>query len=211
MNSKSISTATGDYFAEHCEEVRTRNKRARSFQRQGLRNARCLPSPSKAYSNAMIRSRQEEAEMKIVLAVDGSSCSDAAVDEVARRPWPADSQARIISVMELPAPLTSEPWIPSVEYMKEAEAAERARAEKTLSAAAAKLRKGIGSKPLSITTEVLRGSPKRVIVEEAGKGGADLIVVGSHGYRSWERMLLGSVSQAVALHAERSVEIVRKR
>ena len=53
------------------------------------------------------------------------------------------------------------------------------------------------------------GSPKRIIVEEAETWGADLVVVGSHGYRSWERMLLGSVSQAVAAHAECSVEIVR--
>lgn len=149
--------------------------------------------------------------MKIVLAIDGSACSDAAVDEVARRPWPADSQVRIISVMELPAPLTSEPWIPSAGYFKEVETALRTQAEKTLSTATAKLREGKGSNRLNITTEVLIGSPKRVIVEEAEKWGADLIVVGSHGYRSWERMLLGSVSQTVALHAECSVEIVRKR
>jgi nucleotide-binding universal stress UspA family protein len=149
--------------------------------------------------------------MKIVLAIDGSTCSDRAVDEVARRPWPADSQVRIISVMELPAPLTSEPWIPSADYLKEVESVERAQAEKTLSEAAAKLREGKVSGELCITTEVLTGSPKRVIVEEAEKWGADLIVVGSHGYRSWERMLLGSVSQAVALHAECSVEIIRKR
>jgi len=148
--------------------------------------------------------------MKIVLAIDGSINSNAAVDEVAQRPWPADSQVRVISVIEVPAPLTSGPWTYANSY-EEQEELERAQAEETLSAAAKKLREGIGSRPLSITTEVLTGSPKRVIVEEAEKWGADLIVVGSHGYRSWERMLLGSVSQAVALHAECSVEIVRKR
>lgn len=149
--------------------------------------------------------------MKIVLALDGSACSDAAVDEAARRPWPADSQVRIISVMEQHTPLTSEPWVPSADYLEEVEMAERTQAEKTLSKAATKLREGKGSNRLDITTEILIGSPKRVIVEEAEKWGADLIVVGSHGYRSWERMLLGSVSQAVAMHAECSVEIVRKR
>ena len=35
--------------------------------------------------------------MKILLAIDGSACSDAAVAEVARRPWPADSRLRVIS------------------------------------------------------------------------------------------------------------------
>jgi hypothetical protein len=28
--------------------------------------------------------------MKILIAVDGSECSDVAVEEVAKRPWPAD-------------------------------------------------------------------------------------------------------------------------
>jgi nucleotide-binding universal stress UspA family protein len=113
--------------------------------------------------------------------------------------------------MEQHTPLTSEPWVPSADYLEEVEMAERTQAEKTLSKAATKLREGKGSNRLDITTEILIGSPKRVIVEEAEKWGADLIVVGSHGYRSWERMLLGSVSQAVAMHAECSVEIVRKR
>ena len=148
--------------------------------------------------------------MKIVLAIDGSACSNAAVDDVARRCWPADSQVRVISVIEPPAQLTSGPWTYANSY-EEQEALERAQAEETLSAAATKLREGKGSNTLNITTEVMVGSPKRIIVEEAEKWGADLIVVGSHGYRSWERMLLGSVSQAVALHAECSVEIVRKR
>lgn len=62
---------------------------------------------------------------------------------------------------------------------------------------------------MKITTKVLSGSPKRVILEEAEAFGADLIVVGSHGYGMFERFLLGSVSQAVALHAKCSVEIVR--
>jgi nucleotide-binding universal stress UspA family protein len=149
--------------------------------------------------------------MKIVLAVDGSRCSEAAIKEVARRPWPIDSQLRIISVIEPVASLTSEPWIPSAESLAEVEVAQRADAEKTLSQAAEKLRTVNGHSQLNITKYILTGSPKRIIVEEAERWGADLIVVGSHGYRSWERMLLGSVSQAVAMHAECSVEIVRTR
>ena len=62
---------------------------------------------------------------------------------------------------------------------------------------------------LSITTSVIEGSPKSVILEEAESFGADLIVVGSHGYGAVERFLMGSVSQTVALHAKCSVEIVR--
>jgi nucleotide-binding universal stress UspA family protein len=62
-----------------------------------------------------------------------------------------------------------------------------------------------------VTTVILTGSPKRAIVEDAEEWGADLVVLGSHGLRTWERMLLGSVSQTVSAHARCSVEIVRCR
>jgi hypothetical protein len=48
--------------------------------------------------------------MKILIAIDGSECSDVAVEEVAKRPWPADSAVRIISVTEtLPLEVLSLP------------------------------------------------------------------------------------------------------
>ncbi len=45
--------------------------------------------------------------------------------------------------------------------------------------------------------------------EEAERWGADLIVMGSRGLGTWNRLLLGSVSSAVVNHAKCSVEIVR--
>ena len=58
-------------------------------------------------------------------------------------------------------------------------------------------------------SKVLDGSPKRVILEEAERWNAELILVGCHGYGAAIRFVLGSVSHAVALHARRSVEIAR--
>ena len=63
---------------------------------------------------------------------------------------------------------------------------------------------------LLVTTKIVAGSPKSVILNEAEKFKADLIIVGSHGYGAIERFVLGSVSHSVALHAKCSVEIVRK-
>ena len=54
------------------------------------------------------------------------------------------------------------------------------------------------------------GDPRKVILDEAKDWGADLIVLGSHGYRSLERLMLGSVSESVATHAHCSVEVIRE-
>ncbi|HEU0184073.1 MAG TPA: universal stress protein, partial [Blastocatellia bacterium] len=64
---------------------------------------------------------------------------------------------------------------------------------------------------LEIITQIISGAPREVILDEAESWGADLIVLGSHGYKGWRRFLLGSVSHAVATHAHCSVEIVRQK
>ena len=148
--------------------------------------------------------------MRILVAIDGSEHSEAAVDEIAHRHFPADSEVRVISVVNLPMPLSAESLATSAGYHGELEKSERERASSAIERAAARLRESLGDGSVKITTEVLSGSPKGVILEEAEAFGADLIVVGSHGYGMLERFLLGSVSQAVALHAKCSVEIVRR-
>jgi len=60
-----------------------------------------------------------------------------------------------------------------------------------------------------VSTLVLTGDAKTMILDEAADWPADLIVVGSHGRKGIGRFLLGSVSEAVARHAACSVEIVR--
>jgi nucleotide-binding universal stress UspA family protein len=145
--------------------------------------------------------------MKILIAVDGSECSDVAVDSVANRPWPAKSSLRIISVGEtLPLEALALPE----RYREDIERAARQRAQAVVDRALAGFRDGdVRFSELSST--VVIDSPKDAIVEEAERWGADLIVVGSHGYRGPARALLGSVSQAVATQAKCSVEIARRR
>lgn len=149
--------------------------------------------------------------MKVLLAVDGSPCNEAAVDEVASRPWPTGSQLKIVTAYELPPPApTPYAWAVPAEYFDELERAARTSAQAVLDAAAARLAASL-DQSVQVTKGILSGSPRSAITEEANRWQADLIVLGSHGYGAWHRFLLGSVSQAVVSHAKCSVEVVRGR
>ena len=148
--------------------------------------------------------------MKILLAVDGSIYSAAAIEAVARRPWPPQSEVKVITAAETPIIPGFEPWTATPTYFEELEKAVREGAQSVIDAALPEL-SVTQDKTLKISSEILQGPPKRAIVEEADKWDADLIVMGSRGLGAWNRLLLGSVSNSVVQHAHCSVEVVRKR
>jgi hypothetical protein len=67
--------------------------------------------------------------MRILLAIDGSPCSDAAVEEVARRPWPEGSMVKVLTALETPMPPTPEAWAVPLNYFEELDAALRKQGE----------------------------------------------------------------------------------
>lgn len=146
--------------------------------------------------------------MRILVAVDGSPFSDAALEEVSRRPWPAGAKMRVLTAFEAPLAATPDIWSLPSDYFAQVEQSVRLRAESVMERAVAKLISALGP-DIEVKGECVTGAAKRVIIDEAEKWKADLIVVGSHGYPAWERLLLGSVSQAVVSHAKCSVEVVR--
>jgi nucleotide-binding universal stress UspA family protein len=145
--------------------------------------------------------------MKILLAIDGSPCSDAAVKEVYSRPWPAGTVVSVLTVVHVPVPNWPDPIMFMYAAHEELIEAERKRAPQRVNRAVEAIMQH--SADLTVEAQILEGTPKKVIVDEAQRWGADLIVIGSHGYGPVKRFLLGSVSHAVALHAPCSVEIVR--
>lgn len=146
--------------------------------------------------------------MKILLAVDGSAYSDAAVEEIVKRPWPPGSEVKVITAAELPIMIGIEPWAVSPGYFEQIEKGMRLAAQDVINRAMVKLNT-IDDKTLKISTEIIEGQPRQVIVDEADQWQADLIVMGSRGLGAWNRLLLGSVSSGVVHHAGCSVEIVR--
>lgn len=156
-----------------------------------------------------MKNQKGKRAMKILLATDGSAYSKAAVEEVANRPFPLKTEVRIVSAYEkISLLMKTELMGASQEYYAEADHYALQKAKNTIENAAKILRNK--NPALTVTTIVIEGSPKSVILKEAETFGANLIIVGSHGSGAIERFLLGSVSHAVSLHAKCSVEIVRK-
>jgi nucleotide-binding universal stress UspA family protein len=147
---------------------------------------------------------------KILLATDGSEFSERAAKSIADRPWPVGTEIEVLSIVELhmgsAQALLEPPYVDSAQLEPLREDAMK-RAQTAVAAAVDILSKSFPKVSESIS--VLLSGPKAVIIEEADKIGADLIVVGSHGHRGIERFLLGGVSEGVALHAHCSVEVIR--
>jgi universal stress protein A len=65
------------------------------------------------------------------------------------------------------------------------------------------------ARSLTATTQVAEGRPARIIVEEAGARGTELIVMGTHGRSGVAHLVLGSVAERVVRTAPCPVFTVR--
>ena len=141
--------------------------------------------------------------MNILIAVDGSECSEAAIQNVIQTQL-TNAKIQILHVIE-PLPVV-ESWAYAVDWQPVLEG-QRKEAEALVAEAAHKLRDA----NFTVTTAIEDGNAKSTIVDAAAKWPADMVVLGSHGRKGLDRFLLGSVSEGVARHAPCSVLIVRRR
>ncbi len=145
--------------------------------------------------------------MKVLLAIDGSPSSDCVLNELKRINVTKDSEVIILSIVEPTRPIMAEPYGGAmIEYEASIEKNNLIAANEIVKQAKESIEKDFGC---YVKTEIISGSPKYVIVEKAKEWNSDLIILGSHGYPLWERVLLGSVSTFVAQHAACTVIISR--
>lgn len=158
--------------------------------------------------------------MKVLVAYDGSRCSEAALDDLVRAGLPESCETLVISVAEvwLPPPngngnvtgikldteyeeMIQEHYDKNRKSVAEAETFAN-HAKKRLQAMFPKWR---------VRSEATYGSPAWEILARCDEFKPDLIVVGSHGRSAINRFFLGSISQKVLTEAHCSVRVARGR
>jgi nucleotide-binding universal stress UspA family protein len=147
--------------------------------------------------------------MKVLLAIDGSPHSEAAIVDTARGSWPDGTAIEILSVIPARIRLTADPvFVMAAVYVDQID--ERRR-RPTMLVGAARDRIEGEAWGVQVTTKILEGNPRDVILDEAREWCADLIIVGAGGYGVARRMVLGSVARSVVANAPCSVQVVRDK
>jgi len=147
--------------------------------------------------------------MKILLATDGTKYAEAAAQMLAKINLTAGDEVKVISIVDAQVPLAIDVYGGYLPDTTELEKATKDNAEKVVEGTSKKVNAMLAGTNVAVTSDVLYGTAESRIIETAEEMHADLIVIGSHGYKAWERMLLGSVSNSVVHHAPCSVLVVR--
>ena len=142
--------------------------------------------------------------MKILLGIDDSPHSKAALEYVKGASWP---EGTTVIALSAAAPVFVGPGEAAAPMVIEQINSGQLAYHKSLAEAAAKELRAAGVKadakwPVS--------DPRHAILEAAERDRVDLIVLGSHGRSGISKLLIGSVASHVVTHAHCSVLVVKK-
>jgi nucleotide-binding universal stress UspA family protein len=126
--------------------------------------------------------------MRILVPIDNSEHSKVPIDALLMREWPAHTEIKILSVVDLIIHVgeAEEFMAPIVERVK------------------------FRFSDATVCSEAIVGESKDVILEQSANWPADLVIMGARGRRGLARILLGSVSQTVLLYGSCSTLIARR-
>lgn len=162
----------------------------------------------------IVRPTSHLSPFKALCATDGSDCSITAARMIAEQPWPKESIFKILSAEELMT-ASNQMDAASLAAVYPASLLEElvTQAQDWARLAVSRTKDIFNRAGLRTVEEDASpvGDPRAVILDVAKAWGAQLIVLGSHGRRGIDRFLMGSVSEAVAIHANCSVRVIRPR
>ena len=145
-----------------------------------------------------------DARELVVVGVDGSEESIAALSWAAKYATAVGATLRAVAAWHFPAAAGTAPVGVAPEPVR-AEAEEHVRG--SIAAAIAKVLQGPAAD--KVETKIAYGHPAQVLLDESSD--ADLLVVGHRGRGAFTGMLVGSVSTHCVTHATCPVVVVRSR
>ncbi len=145
---------------------------------------------------------------RILVPVDGSQTSELAFREAVRLAGDQKAELRVVYVMEDIVPM----WDVELLNINEIRDAVRETGQRILKKADASARAG----GVKTQTHLVEASPPgtraaSMIVEEAKAWPADLIVIGTHGRRGVDHLLMGSVAEGVVRISPVPVLLMRSK
>jgi nucleotide-binding universal stress UspA family protein len=140
--------------------------------------------------------------MKIVIGVDDSPHSRAAMEYVKRATWPKGTRVVIATASK---PLYALVDMGGASYLQEAQEFDVKHHEEL----AARMERELRDAGFETSAKVLFGDAREALIETVKLEGADLLVVGSHGRTGFDKLLMGSVASHVVTHAPCSVLVVK--
>jgi nucleotide-binding universal stress UspA family protein len=151
------------------------------------------------------RAGPQDQPLRLLVGIDGSAHSRAVVSEIASRNWPEGTQVRLLAVVDTVMALNGNDEEQTVKWLEVDDEHNWDQVREVFEPEAQRLR-AIG---LDAAVMIRRGHPTQQLLEEAETWAAHSVLVGAKGIRGIERLLLGSVSAALAARAHCSVEVVR--
>lgn len=141
----------------------------------------------------------------ILVPLDGSATSDRGLAEAIALARTQNGALRLLHVIDdypIRNSVTAGITLPdAIDHLRKHGEALLAKGRETASKADIKAE--------TVQREVTHGRVADLIIEEAEKGGCDLIVMGTHGRRGFSRMALGSEAEQVIRHSQLPLLLVR--
>jgi len=146
----------------------------------------------------MDRKRHNPYFRKLLVGFDGSPYAEKAADVAMKLADCLDAEILLFAVARLPEPAT----IVEVDAVLD-------EANEHYTTAFQKLTSCAKTRGLEIKTEIAVGHPAEQIIRRAEAGAIDLILLGHRGTSTFEKVLMGSISERVLKFAHCPVMIVR--
>lgn len=157
----------------------------------------------------IVRERQlDSTGGDILIAADNSHCTEMAIERVKMYNWPKGTKFVICTVVpDFAGQVSVDPYGTFGTYLPELNEQGQKSAEELANKIESQLKNSLDAPEIEKVTPI--GDAREKLITLAESRACEMIFCGSHNLGLLDRVVIGSVSEAVAVHATATVEVVR--